>query len=99
MQDLTVLIQLQCFINSSVNGGSRPSLYSTMEIGGMCSRKDSVYGLNSKFLTAGIFVHLMLLMQGNTIKSQGADLHLSVPEKQTRNANTACSLKLLLIIS
>lgn len=73
-------------------------LYSTKEISGACLRKDSVHGLNSKFPTAGIFFHLMLLMQGNTIKSPGADLYWSVPGKQTRNANTAFSLKLLLII-
>lgn len=69
--------------------------YSTEEISGTRLRKDSVYDLNSKFPTAGIFFHLMLLIQGNTIKSPGADLYWSVPGKQTRNA--AFSLKLLLI--
>lgn len=38
----------------------------------------------------------MLLMQGYTIKSPGADLYWSVPGKQTTNANSAFSLKLLL---
>lgn len=66
--------------------------YTTKEISGTHL---SVDGLHSKFPTDGVFFHLRLLMQRNTTKSPGADFYWSVPGKQTRNANTAFSLKLL----
>lgn len=85
-------------INSGAHTASRSLLYSAKEISGTGLRKDSLFGLNARFPTAGIFFHLTWLIKGNTIKSSGADLCWPVAGRQTRSANTGLSLKLLLVI-